>query len=76
MMRGADSGFNRPRSDAELNTSLGLHAGVALDHPALNFNGAAHGIDHATKLNDRAVPRALDDAPMMRGDGRIDQIAA
>jgi hypothetical protein len=36
----------------------------------------AHGVDHAAELDDCAVPGALDDAPVMGGDGRVDQIAA
>ena len=63
-------------ADPELDAAVGLHASIAVDKAALHLNRAAHRVDHATKLNDRAVPRALDDAPTMRGDGRIDQIAA
>ena len=55
---------------------LGRQAGVALDHAVLHLDGAAHGVDHAAELDEVAVAGALDDAPMMRGDGRIDQIAA
>ena len=51
-------------------------AGVALDHRVLNLDGTAHGVDHAAKFDDRAVAGALDDAPVVNGDGRIDQIAA
>src|ERR1700733_1307130 len=61
---------------AELDAALGLHAGVALGHPSLHFDRAAHGVDHATKLDNDAVASALDDAPAVGGDGRIDQIAA
>ena len=51
-------------------------AGVALDHAVLHFDRAAHRVDDAAELDDAAVAGALDDAPMMRGDGRVDQIAA
>jgi len=37
---------------------------------------APHGVDDTAELDDRAVASALDDATMMHGDGRIDQIAA
>ena len=63
-------------ADAELDPALGRHAGVALDHAVLHFDRAAHRVDHAAKLDEAAVAGALDDAPMMRGDGGIDQIAA
>ena len=51
------------------------HAGVALDHADLDFDRAAHGVDHAAELGDEPVARALDDTPVMRSDGGIDQIA-
>ena len=44
--------------------------------PLLHFDGAAHGVDHAAELDEAAVAGALDDAPVMRVDGGIDQIAA
>ena len=52
------------------------HAGVALDHAVLHLDRAAHGVDDAAKLDEAAVAGALDDAPAMRGDRGIDQIAA
>ena len=54
---------------------LGRHAGVALDEAVLDFDRAAHRIDHAAELDDDAVAGAFEDAPVMRGDGGIDQIA-
>ena len=42
----------------------------------LHLDRAAHRVDHAAKLDEAAVAGALDDAPMMHGDGRIDQVAA
>ena len=47
----------------------------ALDHRPLDFDGAVHRIDDAPELNDAAVAGALDDAAMMHGDGRVDQVA-
>jgi hypothetical protein len=35
-------------------------------------SGATHGVDHAAELDEAAVAGALDDAPVMQGDGRID----
>jgi len=62
-------------SDAELDAALRRQAGVALDEAVLHLDGAAHRVDHATELDEAAVPGALHHATMMRGDGRIDQIA-
>ena len=63
-------------ADAEFDAALGRQAGVALDHAVLHFDGAAHRVDHAAKLDEAAVAGALDDAAVMEGDGRIDQVAA
>ena len=52
------------------------HAGVALDHRVLHFDGAAHRVDDAAEFDDAAVAGALDDAAVMHGDGRVDQVAA
>src|SRR5271165_1678283 len=63
-------------ADAEFDAALGRHAGVALDEAVLHLDGAAHRVDHAAKLDQAAVAGALDDAPVMCGDGGIDEIAA
>ena len=63
-------------ADPEFDAALGRHAGVALDEAVLNLDRAAHRVDHAAELDDASVAGALDDAPVMRGDGGIDQIAA
>ena len=62
-------------ADAELDAALRRQAGVALDQAVLHLDGAAHRVDHAAELDEIAVPGALDDAPVMRVDGGIDQIA-
>ena len=49
---------------------------VALDHRPLDLNGTAHGVDHATKLDDTAVAGPLDDAAVMGGSRGVDQVAA
>ena len=54
----------------------GGNAGVALDHAVLDLDRAAHRVDHAAEFDDDAIAGALDDAPMMHGDGGINQIAA
>ena len=63
-------------ADAELDAPVLGHAGVPLDHGVLNLDRAAHRVDDAAELDDAAVAGALDDAPMVHRDGRIDQIAA
>ena len=63
-------------ADAKLDATLRRQAGIALDHAALHFDRAAHGVDHAAKLDEAAVAGALNDAAVMDGDGRIDQVAA
>ena len=59
-------------TDAELNLTVLSDAGVALDHAVLHFNRATDRIDDAAKLDEVAVAGALNDAPMMRVNGRID----
>ena len=49
---------------------------VALDHRPLDFNGAVHRVDDAAELDNCAVAGALDDATVVHGDGRIDQVAS
>ena len=63
-------------ADPKFDAPVRRHAGIALDHAVLHFDGAAHRVDHAAELDDRAVAGALDDAAVVDGDGRIDQIAA
>lgn len=53
----------------------GTH-GVTLNHGVLNLDGAAYGLDDAAELDDRAVASALDNATVMHGNSRVDQIAA
>ena len=62
--------------DAEFDSSVLGHAGVALDEAVLNLDRAAHRVDDAAELDDRAVAGALDDAAVMGGDGWIDEVAA
>jgi hypothetical protein len=50
--------------------------GIAPDQGALDFDGAADGVDHAAEFDEAAVAGALNDAPAERVDGGINQIAA
>ena len=63
-------------ADAKFDSPILGHSGVALDEAVLHFDRAAHRIDHAAELDDRAVAGALDDAAVMGGDGGVDEIAA
>ena len=63
-------------ADAKLDATFGRQPGVALDHAGLHLKRAAHGVNHAAELDDRAVAGALDDAAVMGGDGRVDEVAA
>ena len=62
-------------ADAEFDASLRRQAGVALDHAGLHFDRATDRVNDAAELDDAAIPGALDDAPVMRVDRGIDQIA-
>jgi hypothetical protein len=61
---------------AKLDAPLRRQACVALDHAGLHFDGATDRVHHATKLNDRAVAGALDDAAVMSSDGGVNEVAA
>jgi hypothetical protein len=63
-------------ADAILNALFWRQASIAFGYAALDFDGAAHRVHYAPKLDDAAVARSLDDAAVMHGDGRVDQIAA
>ena len=63
-------------ADPKFDALVGRDPSVALDHRPLDFNGAVHCVDDAAELDDAAVAGALDDAAVMHGDGRIDQVAA
>ena len=61
-----------PKFDALVRRDLG----VALDHRFLDFNGAGHRVDDTPELDDCAIAGALDDAAVVHGDDRVDQVAA
>jgi hypothetical protein len=63
-------------ANAQRYLALGRYARIAVDHSVLHLDRAAHCIDDAPKLDEAAVPGALDGAPVMRGDRGIDQITA
>ena len=49
----------------EFDAAVWRKPGVTLDHAALEFDRAAHGFDHAAKLDKNAVAGSLDDPPLM-----------
>jgi hypothetical protein len=55
-------------TNAKLDAALGRQASVALDHAVLHLDGAAHGIDDASKLNEDAIARPLNDAAVMQSE--------
>jgi hypothetical protein len=62
--------------DTEFDPLFSWHTGVALDHRALDFDGAAHFVDDAAELDDDAVAGARNDPPMVERDGRVNKVAA
>ena len=63
-------------TNAELDAAVMRQADIALDHAALDFERTTHSVDHASEFNDDPVARALNDAALMHGDGRVDQVTA
>ena len=61
---------------AKFDALVGRDPSVALDHRPLDFNGAVHRVDDTPELDNCAIAGALDDAAVVHGDGRIDQVAA
>jgi adenylate cyclase len=53
---------------------IGIHIGDVVEESDGDLMG--DGVNHAAKLDDRAVAGSLDDASVMHGNGGIDEIAA
>src|SRR5262249_4712213 len=60
---------------AELDPLVLGRGAVALHHAALHRDGADDRFDRAGELDQNAVAGCLDDAPPVRGDIRVDQLA-
>jgi hypothetical protein len=60
----------------ELDAAVGNGLALRSIKFRLYLDRVAHGIDRVAEFDENAVVRALDDAPMMRGNGGVDQIAA
>ena len=50
--------------------------GVSLDEAVLNLDRAADRVHDAAKLDNASIAGAFDDAAVMSGDGRVDEVAA
>ena len=50
-------------ADTKLDAALRRKAGIALDHAVLHFDGAAHGVDDAAKLDEAPSPVRLTTRP-------------
>jgi hypothetical protein len=59
-------------ADAEFDTTIGRQASIALDHPTLNLDRAAHRVNDTSELNENAIAGSLNDAAAMQSDGWID----
>ena len=63
-------------ADAEPYALALVEVGVAILHSLLQHHGAAHRVDDGRKLDEKAVPRRLDDAALVLGDQRVDELPA
>jgi hypothetical protein len=63
-------------SDPKYDVLVRRDPSVAVDHRSLDFNGAVQCVDDTSELDNRAIARALDDSAVVRGDGRINQVAS
>ncbi len=63
-------------ADTEHDPTVLRDAGVALDHRVLHLYRASHRIDHASELDNAPVAGSFDDAAVVHGDGRVDEVAA
>ena len=62
-------------ADAKDDLTVLGHAGVALDHRVLHFDGAPHGVDGAAELDDASVAGALDDTAVVHCDRWVNEVA-
>ncbi|HWZ72506.1 MAG TPA: hypothetical protein VN326_13665 [Casimicrobiaceae bacterium] len=62
-------------ADTNLDALIIGNAKVAHDHLALHLNGAPHGIDNASKLDQHPISGRLNDAALVLVKFRVDQLA-
>jgi hypothetical protein len=63
-------------AEPKLDPPVFRDACVPLDYSVLHFDSAAYGVNRATELDYRAVTGTLNDASVMSGYCRVDDIAA
>ena len=61
---------------AKLDATIFGYACIAFDHGVLHLDGAAHRVYDAAEFDERPIAGALDDATVMNGDRRVDEIAS
>ena len=61
-------------ADAKPDAPIFGNPPLALEHTALDFDGAAHRIGSARKLSQEPIAHLLDDTPGMLGDLRLDKL--
>jgi hypothetical protein len=66
---------SRSTRNAKLDATVWWKPSIALDHAILGFDGASHGVDHATELDHAPIAGALDHTTVVHGNGRGGQIA-
>ena len=62
--------------DPEPDLPVRRHVPSALRHALLQLDRAADGVDHTGELDQRAVAHELDDAAVVLGDLRLDEVPA
>src|SRR5260370_1864944 len=63
-------------ADAKADALAFGDVGVTVLHPLLHDDGATHGVDDRGELDQHPVTGRLDDAPLVLGDQRGDQLSA
>ena len=71
-----DQDVAQVEADAELDPLVDGHAGIALAHALLEFDGAVRCIHDAGEFDQKPVARRLDDAPAVLADLGVNQLAA
>ena len=61
--------------DAEDDAALGRDATLPIRHSLLHRHGTGHRVHHRAELGERSVAHQLDDAAVMLGQERIDDLA-
>jgi len=63
-------------TNTELDAFLSGDIGIALNHAALDVDGAAHCVDYTSMLDKHAIARGLDNTTAVFGDLRINEFFA